>query len=216
MCECNHTDHNEESKFPIQTVANNKEKYVTYQVYMQRFKKAKESEFYLECLWILYAMIEDRTSAFLYHIGFTAEQKRSAVTGSNKIKKDIREIFGLEDNKNIKYKFDTLRGKLNRIEELLKWCEVEHETLSNFQKNLVEIMLPIAESSEFRDTLNYLELEWRDKRNQLIHTLFNKNSAAVTAELCQLVEEGYIAVRKLDDAVKKVKKYPIRSKFKIQ
>ena len=68
MSECNHTDDNEESKFPIQTVANNKEKYVTYQVYMQRFKKAKESEFYLECLWILYAMVEDRTSAFLLQI----------------------------------------------------------------------------------------------------------------------------------------------------
>lgn len=203
------------SNYPIQKVADNKEKGISYTKNFSRYNKAKASEFYLECLWILYAMIEDRTSSFLYYIGFTSEKNRSSVTGTKKIKKEIREILGMEQV-NAKYKFNTISGKLARIKELMLWCKLEHETLSDYQKALVKVLCPIADSDEFDTALKYLESEWRDKRNQLTHSLFNKNPDAVLAELLPLVENGYTAARQLDAQIREIKKANIRAKFKIQ
>lgn len=203
------------SDFSIQKVANNKEKGVSYTENFKRYNKAKASEFYLECLWVLYAMIEDRTSSFLYYIGFTSEEKRSSATGTQKIKREIRDIFEM-DQPNAKYKFDTLSGKLMRIKELLAWCKVDHQLLSGYQQALVKVLQPVADSAEFGNALNYLESEWRDKRNQLTHSLFNKNPDAVFAELLPLVENGYVAARQLDAQVREIKKANIRTKFKIR
>lgn len=203
------------SKFPIQKVKDNKEKGVSYKENFKRYNKAKASEFYLECLWILYAMIEDRTSSFLYYIGFTSEKDRSSVTGTKRIKKEIRDILKMEQP-NAKYKFDTVFGKLTRIKELLVWCKVEHETLSDYQQALVKVLQPATDSIEFKSALDYLESEWRDKRNQLTHSLFNKNSDAVLVELKYLVERGYIAARRLDSSITQIKKEKLRMRFKIQ
>ena len=204
-----------DARFPIQRVTDNKEKGVSYKENFKRYNKAKASEFYRECLWILYAMIEDRTSSFLYYIGFTSEKNRSSVTGTKKIKKEIREILEIKQQ-NAKYRFNTLSGKLTRIKELLMWCSKEHETLTDYQKALIKTLKPVADSSDFKNALNYLESEWRDKRNQLTHSLFNKNPNAVFAELLPLVENGYTAARKLDATIREIKKASIRLKFKIQ
>lgn len=203
------------AKYPIQKVADNQEKGLSYKENFKRYNKAKASEFYLECIWILYAMIEDRTSSFLYYIGFTSEKKRSSVTGTKKIKKEIRDVLVMEQP-NAKYKFDTLSGKLTRIKELLIWCKKDHEDLSDYQKALVKALQPVADNLEFNKALNYLETEWRDKRNQLTHSLFNKDPGAVVAELLPMVENGYVAARQLDATIREIKKSAIRSKFKIQ
>lgn len=203
------------AKYPIQKVADNQEKGLSYKENFKRYKKAKASEFYLECIWILYAMIEDRTSSFLYYIGFTSEKNRSSVTGTKKIKKEIRDVLVMEQP-NAKYKFDTLSGKLTRIKELLIWCKKDHEDLSDYQKALVKALQPVADKLEFNKALNYLETEWRDKRNQLTHSLFNKDPGAVVAELLPMVENGYVAARQLDATIREIKKSAIRSKFKIQ
>lgn len=203
------------AKYPIQRVADNQEKGLSYKENFKRYNKAKASEFYLECIWILYAMIEDRTSSFLYYIGFTSEKNRSSVTGTRKIKKEIRDVLVMEQP-NSKYKFDNLSGKLTRIKELLVWCKSEHECLSEYQKTLVKALQPVADNTEFKEALDYLETEWRDKRNQLTHSLFNKNPGAVVVELLPLVENGYVAARQLDAAIREIKKSGIRLKFKIQ
>ena len=203
------------AKYPIQKVADNQEKGLSYKENFKRYNKAKASEFYLECIWILYAMIEDRTSSFLYYIGFTSEKNRSSVTGTKKIKKEIRDVLVMEQP-NAKYKFDTLSGKLTRIKELLIWCKKDHEDLSDYQKVLVKALQPVADNSEFNEALNYLETEWRDKRNQLTHSLFNKDPGAVVTELLPMVENGYVAARQLDATIREIKKSGIRSKFKIQ
>lgn len=72
------------SKYPIKTVADNIEKGLSYKENFKRNNKAKASVFHLECLWILYAILEDRTSAFLYYLGFTSDEKRSSATGRKK------------------------------------------------------------------------------------------------------------------------------------
>lgn len=119
-------------KHPIKTVVNNQEKRLSYKENFKRYNKAKESEFYLECLWILYAMLEDRTSSFLYYLGFTCEKKRASVTGNKRIKLQVRSILHMEQN-NAKYKFDTISGKLSRITDVIAWSKTTNEETSDYQ-----------------------------------------------------------------------------------
>ena len=127
----------------------------------------------------------------------------------------MREIFGMKPGKN-DYGIYNISGKINRIKNLLVWCKEEHETLSDYQKALIKAIPPLTDSDEFNSALNYLEMEWRIKRNQLTHVLFNKNPDAVLAELRPLVERGYNAALQFDMVVKKITKKNIRAKFNIQ
>ena len=136
--------------------------------------------------------IEDRSSAFLYYVGFTSGQKRNSVTGTQKIRQEIREIFGMDDP-NDRYKFDTASGKLSRIKELCEWCKKDAEKGTDYQKAVARALEAVVDSSRLMDSINYLESVWRGKRNQLTHGLFNKNCDAVMDELQELVENGYHA-----------------------
>lgn len=203
------------SKHSIAKVLDNKDKYSSYTTYLRRYNQAKKSEFYLECLWILYAMLEDRTSSLLYYIGFTSSKKRNSATGSKKIKTQIRDI--LEMNKpNEKYRFDTMSGKLERIQQVLVWSSSKSNEDIPYKTAIKAAFLPLTDNEELSIVLSYLNDEWRDKRNQLTHALFNKKPDAVASELQALVENGYKAVRVFDAAVREIKKHDIRGKYRIQ
>lgn len=202
-------------KYPIKTVADNIEKGLSYKKNFKRYNKAKASEFYLECLWILYAMLEDRTSAFLYYLGFTSDKKRSSATGSKKIKQQVRQILQMTEN-NAKYKFDTISGKLSRITDVITWSKNVDGEISDYQIAVKKAVKFISDNEDFISSLTYLNDEWRDKRNQLTHSLFNKDPYTVIDELKSLIEKGYIAVRVFDNAVAQLKKEKIRNRFKIQ
>ena len=199
----------------IKKVNDNNEKYMSYKSNIKQFNKAKAAGFYFECLWILYALIEDRTSAFLYYLGFTSEEKRSSVTGTKKIKNEIREMLKIKQG-NAKYYFNTLSGKLSRINELLILSKEESANTSDYQQEVIKVLQALNNLSEFESAANYLKSGWVDKRNQLTHALFNKDYASATDEVLPMIEEGYIAVRQIDAAVKTVKKHNIRAHFNIQ
>lgn len=203
------------SKFPIQKVTNNKEKGVSYKENFKRYNKAKASEFYLECLWILYAMLEDRSSAFLYYLGFTKSSNRNSVTTSKKIKPQVRQILNITGS-NVKYKFDTISGKLARILDVIEWSQLDIDTPTDYQLTIRKAIVKIQTTTELVNALTYLNDEWRDKRNQLTHSLFNKEPQMVLSELKPLVEKGYIAARVLDKAVRQLKNEKIREQFKLK
>ena len=199
----------------ILTVADKKEKGISYATYIGRFNKAQKSGFYLECLWILYAMLEDRTSSILFYLGLTSNDKRSSVTGTKAIKSQIRDIFGMTKQTD-KYRFNNISGKLQRINKLLLWSESEENIDTPYKKDLQKLLKLLAESDELTNAISFLEGEWREKRNQLTHSLFNKDPNSVITELKPLVENGYKAVRIIDKSVRKINKKGIRSKYKIQ
>ncbi|MCH5188294.1 MAG: hypothetical protein J1F63_07795 [Oscillospiraceae bacterium] len=205
----------EEAIYNITAVANNKEKGLSYRANFKRYNKAKASEFYLECLWILYAVLEDRTSAFLYYLGFTGEENRGSVTGSKKIKSQIRQICNIDEN-NARYKFDTMSGKLERIGQVIAWSSEATEEVTDYQRSIKNAVEKLVADKEFMYYFEYLNNEWRNKRNQLTHALFNKNPNIVVSELLPLVDDGYKAARVLDGAVTKLKKEKIRNRYKIK
>lgn len=201
-------------KHQIKPVKDNYEKSLSYRENMSRYNRAKKAGFYFECLWILYAMLEDRTSSFFYHLGFTSEVKRNRVTGRKRIKEEIRLILDMraEDSK---YRFDTMSGKLERIRSLMAWSLREDEERTAFQTAVRDAVRQACAVDGFEDCLTYLDKDWRNKRNELTHALFNKNASLAWETLPPLVEEGYRAVRVMDKAVTQVKKKKIRERFRV-
>ncbi len=197
----------------IPTANDNTEKYVSYLQLLKKYDEARAGEFYFECLWILYAMLEDRTSLFLYHLGFTSNKNCSYVTRSKKIKPQIRSILNMTGSKE-KYRFNTFSGKLDRIQQVLLWCISERAADTPYKEELIKVLLPIAQQGKIGDSLLYLNNDWRCKRNQLTHALFSKKIDA--NELQLLVNNGYEIVKTFDEAVSKIKEQNIREKFKIR
>lgn len=203
-----------ESKYSIKRVMDNKEKGLSFRENFNRYNKAKASEFYLECLWILYAMLEDRTSAFLYYLGFTDTKKRESVVEDAEIKTQVRQIFNMTKPK-ARYNFDSMKGKLSRIKEVLNWSS-SADPITEYQQALKKATNNFLTNQEFMNSLEYLNDEWRDKRNQLTHSLFTKSPETVVSELKPLVEKGYMAARVFDKAVSELKKEKIRERFKLK
>jgi len=184
------------------TVSGNADKYDSYKILMARYKKANQQEFFFEMLWILYAMFEDRTSAFLYYIGFVTEDRRKVV-GAKNIQKSIREVLKLGEKAS--FDFGTLYGKTETIKKVTTWAQ-KASVSDEYQKELRMLLnrKPIN-SPDFLKCLQGID-SWRNKRNELTHALFSVTSYETAKELKPLTEQGYQLARILDNAVSALRK----------
>ena len=196
----------------IPDVADNIEKQDAYRRTLGRFNKAKKEGFFLEAMWILYAMMEDRTTAFLYYAGFTDEKNRT--NPANKVKSDIRIILKIADGKNISG-FNTLAVKLDTISKILAWAKTAG-SLSGYKQDLQTRIIKKVKIPELQAALIAMD-DWRDFRNQIVHALFDKKAGEVRDRLERLVNDGFNAIRVLDNAVKALKSGTnIRIQYNIQ
>ena len=198
------------------TVQGNADKYDSFKVLMARYKKANQQGFFFEMLWILYAMFEDRTAAFLYYIGFITEDRRKVV-GAKNIQQSIRSVLKLGEKAN--FDFGTLYGKTATIRKATTWAQ-SVPVSDDYQKELKTLLNRKAISSpEFLKCLDGIDL-WREKRNGLTHALFSENSYEMAGELKPLVEQGYQLARTLDSAVAALRnrdrQNSIREKFNLK
>ena len=205
-----------ESKPTAKTVNGNADKYDSYKMLMARYKKANQQDFFFEMLWILYAMFEDRTSAFLYYIGFVTEDRKKVVAAKN-IQKSIREVLKLGEKAN--FDFGTLYGKTAAIKKAVTWAQNTQVT-DEYQKELKTLLNRKAiNSPDFILCLDGIDF-WRNKRNGLTHALFSIHSYETAKELKPLTEQGYQLARTLDNAVSALRKRDqqnsIRKKFDLK
>ena len=191
-----------ELKPATKTVSGNADKYDSYKILMARYKKAAQQEFFFEMLWILYAMFEDRTSAFLYYIGFVTNDRKKVV-GDKDIQKSIREVLKLKEKSN--FDFGTLFGKTETIKTAITWVQ-KASTSDEYQKELrILLNRKAITSPDLLKCLNDLDT-WRNKRNGLTHALFSVTSYETAKELKPLAEQGYQLARALDYAVSALRK----------
>ena len=191
-----------ESEPVVKTVSGNADKYDSYKILMARYKKANQQDFFFEMLWILYAMFEDRTSAFLYYIGFVTEDRKKVV-GAKNIQKSIREVLKLSEKAN--FDFGTLYGKTETIKKVTTWAQ-KTSVSDEYQKELRILLNRKAISSpDFLKCLEGIDY-WRNKRNGLTHALFSITSYETAKELKPLTEQGYQLARTLDNAVSALRK----------
>jgi len=178
-------------------VKGNVDKHDAYKVLMAKYKQARQQGFYFEMIWILYAMFEDRASAFLYYCGFVSDNRRKVVT-DKETQKSIRKVLKLSDKAN--FDFDTLAGKTTTIRKAIKWVQNE-EASDDYQKDLYQLLNRKAVTDpSFLECLAGMDY-WRDKRNGLTHALFSVKSYEMANELKPLTEQGYKLARALDSVV---------------
>jgi len=205
-----------EQKPAAKTVQGNADKYDLFKSLMARYKKANQQGFYFELLWILYAMFEDRTSAFLYYIGFVTEDRKKVV-GDKDVQKSIREVLKLGEKAS--FDFGTLYGKTLSIKKAAAWSQGAAAS-GEYQKELKTLLNRKAITGpEFLKCLDGIDF-WRDKRNGLTHALFSVKSYETAKDLRPLAEQGYQLARTLDKAVTALRnrdrKNSIRTKFKLK
>lgn len=205
----------EKKKILIKEVNNNYEKRDAYNENVKRYNKALKNEFYFEAIWILYAILEDRTSSFFYHLGFTQTDNRNNIIRKKEIKKQIREIFKMKEREK-NYQLVKLSGKILRIQNLLEWSKNEEKANTLYKKEIRKVLLNVFSDEEFLKNLNYLNDNWREKRNELTHALLIKNIDSVKGELKPLAEKGKDIFKIIDKKVKKIKNAKIREKFNLK
>lgn len=197
-------------------ISDNQEKAKNYRFNMMRFQKAKKEGFYLEATWILYAMLEDRLSSLLYHLGVTAEDNRIKITHSDAIKQQLRVIFEMKENE--QYKLDEFSAKTKRLRQILSWAVSDDGPFDRYSKSLRKKILSLHDQRKLLSvTLDFLDNHWRLLRNQLMHALMMKNFEGAYSALKELCEDGYSAFRSLDNAVDKIQKgEQLRKCFRIR
>lgn len=197
----------------IKKVDNNRDKYITYIELMKRYQKAYNQGFYYECLFLLYSIIEDRTESFFYHIGFT-NATRIKVNSNKKIKTSIISILEI-DKENPRYNFSKLYYKLSYIRILYEWCN--KDIINNeYELELNKVLKKYILKEEFIDSIEYLNSEWENLRNEMTHALCKKDINDVNNYLLPLIDNGMNATKIIMTAIKGIKRNHIRKKFRLQ
>lgn len=201
----------------LEQVSNNSEKSITYKTQMQRFKLAREQGFLFEAIFILYAMLEDRLSSFLYHAGLT-NCNRDKITTNQQVRPQINEILLSEPKEPIN--FSRISHKIKIIQRIFSWsANYIYDNLSSDYKDLLtKQIIQSNKSGEIPELLVNI-LDWTKSRNELVHALMNKKVENQTERLQQLIADGYGYCRTLDAFVKSFSNHStnlIRKQFNIQ
>ena len=196
----------------IQTTSTPEEKQETYKYLVSNLNKAMNSKFYFEGLLLVYAILEDRARSVLYHCGFTQGTDRSKAIKSEKIKREILAILEVEKRPN----YRSFNNKLNSIHKMINWALSDVEPQTEYQRVLRKSIKSSHSLDKILSTVSYINGEWREKRNQLIHGLANKDYGAAQDAAKELCEEGIKAFRVLDQFTKVLKNKKIRKQFNIQ
>lgn len=196
-------------------VSSNQEKYDTYHAQMDRLKLARDQGFFLEAIFILYAMLEDRLSSFLYHAGVTNNTLGKIAT-NKLVKPHLDVIFALPENK--KYQLRHISVKIHLLKAVLDWSMsyTAAESSTTYPDVLYRQLSRTAGKNEMISVLEKMN-DWCARRNELVHALLNKKLENQEDLLRSLVDEGYALCRKLDNFVRSFKvRNAIRKQFNIQ
>lgn len=199
----------------IAPITTNMDKKTAYQIQMKRFKHAKAGGFHLEAIFILYALIEDRLSAFLFHAGIT-NATRVKITRNGKVRPHLDSALTVLNTKQPSIR--NVSAKIKLIKELLAWSMnyTVNEPAHNYPDALRKQINRTAGKDQMIDTLTRIE-GWCASRNELVHALLNKKIENQEEMLQALVAEGEACNRQLQNFVKSFKvRNTLRKTFNIQ
>ena len=181
-------------------------KYAQYKEHKERFKRAIEAGCYLECIFIDYAMMEDRLLSILHHLNIADRERgdgrgwaqspkpkregyRSALQSMTKIRKDGSVALPKLDN--ISTRIEVLRT-LASFDEPNDGCnDFEHWLRTDVRNKLTE-----CEVVELCDCIAH----WIKRRNDLVHALFGARARGYDPQqLESLAKEGMDLAGKLDN-----------------
>ena len=178
------------------------EKYQTYRECMGRYSRAMRSGFFFEALLIDYAMIEDRLRSFLWHAGaFNRWEDKTAFCK----KAASRELKALvEANwpgcpKAIS--LDKLSHKIGAVRAIAVWSsETPRNPDDSAYLNALRGQCESLDAAALLSALRRLE-DWSKARNEIIHSLLNKQTHDVAERIESLACQGMELARELDGQV---------------
>ena len=199
----------------IAPITLNMEKKTAYQIQMERFKRAKAGGFHLEAIFILYALIEDRLSAFLFHAGIT-NATRETITRNGKVRPQLDSALAVLNTRQASIR--NVSAKIKLVKELMEWSTdyLVNEPTLNYLDALYKQINRTAGRDQMIETLTRIE-GWCTYRNELVHALLNKKVEDQEKILQDLVYEGEACNRSLQNFVKSFKnRNTLRKSFNIQ
>lgn len=116
------------SEVKPEEIINNMDKYNNYKTQMGRLKRAISSQFYLEALFIEYAIIEDRAEAILLYENNSIKEKEGHPVSINRKLNKILSIAGEQNSLAGKYIDPAV------INEILEWKEDRNELIHALMK----------------------------------------------------------------------------------
>ena len=199
----------------IAPITSNMEKKTAYEIQMEHFKRSKAGGFHLEAIFILYALIEDRLSAFLFHAGIT-NATREKITRNGKVRPHLDSALTVLNTKQPSIR--NVSAKIKLIKELLAWSTdyTVNEPAHNYLDALHKQINRTAGKEQMIETLTRIE-GWSASRNELVHALLNKKVENQEELLQALVAEGEVCNRSLQNFVKSFKvRNTLRKTYNIQ
>ena len=191
----------------INPATDNQDKKLTYSHNLKRYNKAMRDGFYFEAILISYAMMEDRLRSFLYHMGLfrTRDSHEANVKkAKHNLREIIREYKRTKENDNITV--NTITGKMKIIRCTMRWAEAGNAHLEdNYLKALRTQYDKYLDTEAILQTLSEIE-KWCKYRNEIIHSLMNKNIESAYKDAEFQAAEGMRLCRELDSYVKYIKK----------
>lgn len=181
-------------------VSDNLEKQKTFRNLMGDYNRAVRNHFYYEAIMIDYALIEDRLRSCIYYLGLLADRQASKVP-NNRAKKAVKnwmQTFYPEEQPN--FRITTFAGKQRIIETTFLWflSDAPLDEQNPFECALRKVYLRknvnIPEALQWVDKCD----QWRIRRNELTHALFNKQMNELKEQLEQIAKEGKEIARYID------------------
>lgn len=165
----------------ISAVSSMKEKQQTYKTLTGRFDKAMKFEFYCEAILIDYAIIEDRLLSMLYHLGI--RENRDSHKFDNKLLKPIyQKLIGkyLPKESSNNLTIDSITGKMKLVKAAVEWAKDGYPEADN--DKYLSALWSVFQNDKMNpdDTTELFDEidKWRSYRNEIIHSLMNKNHYA--------------------------------------
>jgi hypothetical protein len=189
-------------KHVIAPVSDNNDKQRTYRSNISRYNAAMKHEFYFEAMLIDYAIIEDRLSSILFHMGALANRTDSKIC--TKVRKQLKAIVGREQKEEVKLVVKKISGKAGIVGAVARWAaETAHQPEQDkYLQILKEQFLAVEGMSSALADLG----KWCGYRNEIIHGLMNKNLESLNTELARRCDEGFRLARYFDAQVRVIKK----------
>jgi hypothetical protein len=187
-------------KRSIIPVKDNMDKANTYRDLKNAYKRAFDEEFYLEAFLLAGAMIEDRALSLLYHCGVQAD-RNSLDFSTAAMEKLFPEIYA----KKRKHSMQGIESKTEIVLAIIKWvCETDHTPDDEYLQT-VKSAFEDTDLATFQTEVKNVR-KWARYRNEIIHSLYNKNMDSLKEDLPDRVKEGMRLAKYLDAQVRIIRK----------
>lgn len=201
----------------ILPVRDRHDKYITYQKQLTQLNKAIKEGFYFEAILIDYACLEDRLRYALYYLGVLKSEKDYKVTNPNSVSaKTFRAILREYEGPKANMDISSISGKRKVVGSVIHFVQDNHDRQFDdiIRQSLLNSLQDVSRIEEMLGLLNEIE-NWCSYRNEIIHSLMNKNTDSVYEKVEEQAIKGFDLFRRLDKLVGWIKRKQIREKQQI-